>query len=86
MHGLIAADSLGIPNVWVENTYKTMLVENRFKYHDYYSLFGIKKEPLLSNEILKLTVNDIIDSYKVKKSEVEIIKRNLYGTCLNIFS
>jgi hypothetical protein len=46
LHGLIVADSLGIPNCWIaaEN-----LWGGRFKFDDYYSAFGMKREPASLN-------------------------------------
>lgn len=46
LHGLVAADALGIPNRWV--ALETSFVDarrNRFKFEDYYSAFGIVREP-----------------------------------------
>lgn len=42
MHPLIACDSLRIPNMWVRVSETTT---TRFKFYDYYSAFGLKKEP-----------------------------------------
>ncbi|MGJ8655520.1 MAG: polysaccharide pyruvyl transferase family protein [Akkermansiaceae bacterium] len=39
LHGLIIADSLVIPSKWI--TFNTDLDGNEFKFHDYYSAFGI---------------------------------------------
>lgn len=44
MHGLIAADSFGIPNVWISVSSK--LEGGSYKFNDYYSVFGIEKLPL----------------------------------------
>ena len=42
LHGLIVADSLAIPNCWIA---ADNLWGGRFKFDDYYSAFGIKREP-----------------------------------------
>jgi hypothetical protein len=41
LHGLIVADSFGIPNLWIENKFKPQDKELHFKYLDYYSIFDI---------------------------------------------
>jgi len=41
LHGLIVADSIGIPNRWVILDKKM----DRFKFYDYYSVFGLKPKP-----------------------------------------
>ena len=47
LHGLILADSLGIPNRWLElNRGAEMVTGAGFKYRDYYSTFGLAPEPL----------------------------------------
>lgn len=43
LHGLIVADSLGIPNAWVA---AESLWGGRFKFDDYYSAFDLKKNPV----------------------------------------
>lgn len=42
LHGLIVADSLGIPNRWVRSI---NLLGGRFKFDDYYSGIGVRAEP-----------------------------------------
>jgi len=47
LHGLILADSLGIPNRWLElNRGGEIVTGEGFKYRDYYSVFGLQPEPL----------------------------------------
>lgn len=41
LHGLVAADAFGIPNAWV--CFSQNLKGGRFKFHDYYSAYGIQK-------------------------------------------
>lgn len=43
LHGLILADSLGIPNKWIRLSDK--IGGGNFKFHDYYSVFGLRPEP-----------------------------------------
>jgi pyruvyltransferase len=47
LHGLILADSLGIPNLWLElNRGAEHVAGEGYKYRDYYSVFGITPAPL----------------------------------------
>jgi pyruvyltransferase len=42
LHGLIIADSLGVPNHWIDiASDSSKILGNGFKYRDYYSIFGI---------------------------------------------
>jgi pyruvyltransferase len=46
LHGLILADSLSIPNRWLElNRGPEIITGAGFKYRDYYSIFGMRPEP-----------------------------------------
>jgi len=44
MHGLIAADALGVPNAWISLSQD--LRGGDFKFRDYYSVFGIEPQVL----------------------------------------
>jgi pyruvyltransferase len=82
LHGLIVADSFGIPNLWLENKYKSVKEESRFKYLDYYSSFGV--ENILPMEAIEFIENDIEiikNSYQINHSEVERKQKELYGFC-----
>lgn len=74
MHGLIAADSFGIPNKWLK------LSDNVFggdyKFTDYYSVFNISNPKPLDLANSKLTddeVDNIIKNYKISPTKVEEI-------------
>lgn len=44
LHGLILADSLGIPNRWVKFLEsKAVILGGEFKFRDYYSVFGLEE-------------------------------------------
>jgi hypothetical protein len=77
MHGLIAADSLGIPNAWIELSEN--LRGHGFKFQDYYSVFNINVEPRLIDVTNVLTtVEDVFGSYS--RPNIEEIKKQLYDS------
>lgn len=68
LHGLIFADSLGVPSLWCEFTDK--VIGKGYKFRDYYSAYGLTAEPFdLHSEKLP-TVEDIKNNYKIKHSDV----------------
>ena len=68
LHGLIFADSFGVPSMWCEFTDK--VIGNGYKFRDYYSAYGLTAEPFdLHSEKLP-TVDDIKNNYKVKYSDI----------------
>ena len=46
LHGLVLADSLGIPNRWAWLANGKGIIGGRFKFDDYYSAFGIHRDPI----------------------------------------
>jgi len=59
LHGLIVADALSIPNMWLENPYvryEKDYQEYRFKYEDYYSAISEKK--MFPTDILDFLYNN----------------------------
>ena len=85
LHGLIAADSLGIPNRWIKVSDE---VRGRgFKFHDYYSTFGITTEAIdmRTKNDKKIDLDDvfyenIVDIQRVKNIAdqlLEVMKRYL---------
>ena len=79
LHPLIAADSLGIPNMWVRVSDKTTTL---FKFRDYYSVFGENITPYyLINE--DITPEFIINNYKINPEIVERVKIRLFNTIKN---
>ncbi len=73
LHPLIAADSLGIPNIWARISEKTT---SKFKFKDYYSVFDEDIEPyyVINNNI---SPEFIIKNYKIKQKRVESVKQKL---------
>lgn len=68
LHGLICADSLGIPNKWIK---LSQLLGDDFKFKDYYSVYDYEPDPLLIDggetpeELISYTV--LQDSVKIQK-------------------
>ncbi|MDT0689804.1 polysaccharide pyruvyl transferase family protein [Salegentibacter sp. F188] len=83
LHGLICADSLGIPNKWIK---LSQLLGNDFKFKDYYSVFGVEPQPLIINgsespdELISHTV--LQDPKKLEKLKGDLISafENLHQT------
>lgn len=75
MHGLIAADALGIPNGWIKLS--EGLRGNDFKFHDYYSVFNISPSAgILSLDNVYQLASDIAETYQ--RDNIDVIKENLW--------
>ncbi len=63
LHGLIIADSFRIPNLWVNTSPDPF--GGRWKFNDYYSIFGFEIEPvpLTASLDVKSHVDSVTDSY-----------------------
>ena len=75
LHGLIIADSLGIPNRHIVVTSK--MLGDGFKFDDYYSAFDIKHK---YTDLNKETIDDLAeikDGYKITPEMVENKKKSL---------
>ena len=84
LHGIIVADSLGIPNQRVvvdgfEEDEKRMLDESHLKFADYYSAFGLERPKHIYLSELKSAPRRTIDSIVdfVPRDKVEKCKREL---------
>ena len=77
MHGLIAADSLGIPNLRM--VLGGNILGGDYKFDDYYSAFGIENHPrvVLDGQSEFPDVQTIIDRYAVSREMVETVSANL---------
>lgn len=74
MHGLIAADALGIPNGWIKLS--EGLRGNDFKFHDYYSVFNLTPSAgTLDTGNVHQLANDVADSYH--RDNIDVIKQDL---------
>ncbi|MGG0716268.1 polysaccharide pyruvyl transferase family protein [Robertmurraya massiliosenegalensis] len=69
LHGLIVADSFGIPNKRL--VYTNNLVGDGYKFDDYYSSFNVKSNSASYKEGEFPTINSIIDDYLISKKQVE---------------
>ena len=74
LHGLIFADSLGIPSLHVIG--EKRLSGNNFKFNDYYSSYGLVDPAWNLNKSIP-QINDIIDNYKICIDDVELKKQQL---------
>lgn len=78
MHGLIAADSLGIPNIRMVVTDK--LTGGDYKFDDYYSAFGISNHNRINLNEQDITDKDlpfIISHYKITQDKVAEMQKKL---------
>jgi hypothetical protein len=75
LHGLIIADSLGIPNLHV--VFADRLLGDGYKFDDYYSAYGVEHSPYdLRTESLPGTA-EIEDRYRIRPEAVEEKKKLL---------
>ncbi len=77
LHGLIFADSFGIPSKWCEMTDK--ILGKGFKYRDYYSAFGVTEKPFDLRNGAYPSLDEIKNNYKisyefVKAKQIQLIK------------
>jgi hypothetical protein len=82
LHGLIAADSLGIPNAWMKLSDR--LTGGDWKFRDYYSAFGVEP-PVLDPEELRLLTQDdlsrIAATHPISATDVQRIVEGLLAAC-----
>ncbi|MEX0732968.1 MAG: polysaccharide pyruvyl transferase family protein [Aquisalimonadaceae bacterium] len=71
LHGLVLADSMGIPNVWMK-----LSARSELKYHDYYSAFQESRRP---QELSGFeTLDDIAEKSRIPGSIVNELSEALY--------
>ena len=78
LHGLIIADSLGIPNARIVLSDKVL--GGDYKYIDYYSAFGLDdhiKFDIRRKKIMQDDINFVIDNYSMKREEIKQKQKNL---------
>ncbi|MGN0295394.1 MAG: polysaccharide pyruvyl transferase family protein [Lachnospiraceae bacterium] len=75
LHGLIIADSMGIPNIHIHVT--DTLLGDGFKFDDYYSAFGLKHK-FIDWECEKITsLYQVYDRYEISSDAVDQKKKEL---------
>ena len=75
MHGLIASDSFGIPNIRLIVSDK--IVGGDYKYNDYYSAFGIKNHNRIDLTKIDCDITNLDFEYTITKQQVEKIQNDL---------
>ena len=71
LHGIIAADSYGIPSIWIE--FSKEVKGDGFKFYDYFESVGRESEvPLTITQ--NTMIKEIIDHYKDYKVELDMDK------------
>lgn len=82
LHGLIAADALGIPNARIRISDR--LTGGDYKFRDYYSAFGVDPRPLARDELCALTAPDIARieaAYAITPAAVDRVIDGLLAAC-----
>lgn len=75
LHGLIIADSYGIPNQWC--VYSNKILGNSFKYYDYYSSFDLEKNPYILKDTNFPDIDKIVKNYSIELKDVKKKQKEL---------
>lgn len=74
LHGLIAADSYGIPSAWIK--FSDNVAGNDFKFHDYYQSIGLNSE-----EPQQITEATLLEDIEFKKHDIRLDLGRLVKAC-----
>ncbi|MFM7107687.1 MAG: polysaccharide pyruvyl transferase family protein [Planctomycetaceae bacterium] len=77
LHGLIAADALGIPNVRARVSDR--LTGGDWKFRDYYSAFDVEPRPLSRDELWNLTAADLARVESADRIDEAAVSRVIDG-------
>jgi len=69
LHGLIVADSFGIPNKRL--VYSKQMLGDGFKYDDYYSAFDLRVKPFDLNEGGAPPIESVVEDYGIRPAAVK---------------
>lgn len=79
MHGLIGADSLGVPNARIIVSDK--ITGGDYKFNDYYSVFNLKTHQKFDLRNSKnFHLQDIQNEYNIKLEDVQAVQRKLLNS------
>lgn len=76
MHPLIAADALGIPNLWCVLP-NGQAIDMSFKFNDYYSVYNKIKSPYILNDLSEDIMQMIDEQYDIEHEQVKKIISDL---------
>jgi hypothetical protein len=81
LHGLIVADSFGIPNLWLENKFKR-IEKPIFKYFDYYSSLDIIDiQPIQAIDFLNSDIKLVEQLYRINLDKIKEKQNELFYFC-----
>lgn len=80
LHGLVVADSVGIPNLWI--TLSDLYGNNEFKFHDYYSAFNVERKTYIPTG--DEHCSEILQRMSLPPNSIEDAIENLYEIFMNL--
>ena len=80
LHGLVVADSLGIPSLWM--VLSDLCGNKEFKFHDYYTAFGEKRSPYVPSGTESL--RELLERMTPPSDAVADVAERVYELFLSI--